>query len=329
MPVPTLNDDMPMLEKYRQRSRFEPIAMVTLNPSQPHACPPTLSPTPPAVCKDGTASVELHRSRPREVSTAADSVTARLFEPARSYPYLPVKPGFTTQAGYGYWCGWQLTRDFLPWSASSCGRQIQNGASIGGMGEGSGGSTHDACFFFFFPSSPGRRLGFDWCGEVEELDEAAGNGTLYTCLVPVGGACGTTFHLTSDLRAATFASPYSPKEEGTGFVYHQHDASRQCKRVDERLVSQDAFFQGTLVAIDTAELGISDVFTELLNKSAQHDFSCYVPAGVASLEPVYYLPVTSASITCPSASRFHGVMTLQSCFKLACFEKIFASGTAL
>lgn len=77
MPVPTLNDDMPMLEKYRQRSKFEPIAMVTLNPSQPHACPPTLSPTSPAVCKDGTASVELPRSRPREVSTAANSVTAR------------------------------------------------------------------------------------------------------------------------------------------------------------------------------------------------------------------------------------------------------------
>ncbi|KAK3504248.1 hypothetical protein B0T13DRAFT_426356 [Neurospora crassa] len=47
VPVPTLNDDMPMLEKYRQRSKLEPIAMVTLNPSQPHACPPTLSPTPP------------------------------------------------------------------------------------------------------------------------------------------------------------------------------------------------------------------------------------------------------------------------------------------
>lgn len=77
MPVPTLNDDMPMLEKHRQHSKFEPIAMVMLNPSQPHACPPTLSPTPPAVCKDGTASVELHRSRSREVSTAADCVTAR------------------------------------------------------------------------------------------------------------------------------------------------------------------------------------------------------------------------------------------------------------
>ncbi|KAL0472725.1 hypothetical protein QR685DRAFT_437014 [Neurospora intermedia] len=62
MPVPTLNDDMPMLEKHRQHSKFEPIAMVMLNPSQPHACPPTLSPTPPAVCKDGTASVELHRN---------------------------------------------------------------------------------------------------------------------------------------------------------------------------------------------------------------------------------------------------------------------------
>lgn len=91
-------------------------------------------------------------------------------------------------------------------------------------------------------------------------------------------------------------------------------------------MSQDAFFQGTFVAIDTAGLSISDISTEFLDKSAQHAFSCYVPVGVASLEPVYYLPVTSASITCPSASRFHGVMTLQSCFKLACFEKIFASG---